>query len=376
MMRFAVMSGADINAGDFLIVNRAKQLLKHFYPDCELIEFKRNHDIRKHLPIINGCDYMVFAGGPGYVADMYPGRFPLVDDLDDLKIPIFLLGMGGYMRVPGETVRFDNSSRSFLDRVAMSGADFGCRDYISREILLENGYSNAIFTGCPAWYDLGYVGQKSLRATPSLHEIKKIALSDPADPQNAAVAIHLVDLVQKELSPDEILFLFHRGWASSSKEGTISSRKSLWLKEVLEKKGVTCVDISGSVDGFGIYDSCDIHVGFRVHAHLYNLSHRIPSFLIEEDGRGFGANDALGYTSHFLVPNKTVIERYGSALLKRLNLNWEIKNSKGIQIAGKMIDFVRSESMAGYPQEQVACQTMSNQFESMSNHIKSMTSRA
>lgn len=37
-----------------------------------------------------------------------------------------------------------------------------------------------------------------------------------------------------------------------------------------------------------------MHIGFRVHAHIYNLSRRNCSVLIEEDGRGAGVNQALG----------------------------------------------------------------------------------
>lgn len=53
-------------------------------------------------------------------------------------------------------------------------------------------------------------------------------------------------------------------------------------------------DISGSKEGFKQYDECDLHIGFRVHAHIYNISMGNPSILINEDARGAGVNDALG----------------------------------------------------------------------------------
>ena len=37
-----------------------------------------------------------------------------------------------------------------------------------------------------------------------------------------------------------------------------------------------------------------MHVGYRVHAHLYCLSHSTPSYLIAEDSRGLGMLEALG----------------------------------------------------------------------------------
>ena len=60
-----------------------------------------------------------------------------------------------------------------------------------------------------------------------------------------------------------------------------------------EKSGVEILDISSGAEGFSVYDDCDLHVGYRVHAHIYNISIRHRSILIEEDGRGAGVNAAL-----------------------------------------------------------------------------------
>lgn len=51
--------------------------------------------------------------------------------------------------------------------------------------------------------------------------------------------------------------------------------------------------MSGSSDCFEQYDSCFLHIGFRVHAHIYNLSQGNVSILINEDARGIGVNHAL-----------------------------------------------------------------------------------
>ena len=66
-MKIAVLHGAIINAGDFLIKNRAISLLKYFYPDSEIVEYYRNQSLEEKLPEINACDILVFAGGPGLV---------------------------------------------------------------------------------------------------------------------------------------------------------------------------------------------------------------------------------------------------------------------------------------------------------------------
>ena len=65
----------------------------------------------------------------------------------------------------------------------------------------------------------------------------------------------------------------------------------------MEKNRVEWIDISGGHEGFSVYDDCDLHIGFRVHAHIYNLSKRNRTILLEEDGRGAGVNEALGLSS-------------------------------------------------------------------------------
>ena len=47
-------------------------------------------------------------------------------------------------------------------------------------------------------------------------------------------------------------------------------------------------DISYNLDKMNFYEKMDFHIGYRVHAHLYFLSRRIPTVLINEDGRGTG----------------------------------------------------------------------------------------
>ena len=55
--------------------------------------------------------------------------------------------------------------------------------------------------------------------------------------------------------------------------------------------------MDGTADSFKIYDDAYLHIGFRVHAHIYNLSQRKRTILIEEDDRGAGVNEALGLPS-------------------------------------------------------------------------------
>jgi hypothetical protein len=63
----------------------------------------------------------------------------------------------------------------------------------------------------------------------------------------------------------------------------------------LEGQHLAYRDISGSADNLRqFYDGCDLHFGYRVHAHIYLCSLGRPSILIAEDGRGKALKEVLG----------------------------------------------------------------------------------
>lgn len=88
------MSGAYINAGDFLIVKRCKEILRKVLPNCTIIEFLRKDPLTTvTLAQINSCDIIVLAGGPLYQRNVYPNIIPLTDNINNITPPIFLHGV-------------------------------------------------------------------------------------------------------------------------------------------------------------------------------------------------------------------------------------------------------------------------------------------
>jgi hypothetical protein len=59
-------------------------------------------------------------------------------------------------------------------------------------------------------------------------------------------------------------------------------------------RGWETVDITGAAEGFEVYDRAGLHIGYRVHAHLYSLSRAVPSYLVAEDSRGRGVHETVG----------------------------------------------------------------------------------
>ena len=62
----------------------------------------------------------------------------------------------------------------------------------------------------------------------------------------------------------------------------------------MTSSGWESFEISGAADGFERFDHVALHVGYRVHAHLYCLSHETPTYLVAEDSRGLGMLETLG----------------------------------------------------------------------------------
>jgi hypothetical protein len=161
---YTVLTGAKINVGDFLITHRCKKLLKQLRPGQELFQLPAWEPLEAHLDTINSGDAVVIMGGPGYQTRFYPGVYKLTRRLDDLRVPVIPMGLG-WRGFPGdfETLKeftFDEPSMAALKRISAGTRYLGCRDYLTLEALRRNGISNALMTGCPAWYDLGSIGKK------------------------------------------------------------------------------------------------------------------------------------------------------------------------------------------------------------------------
>lgn len=337
-MKFTVLSGAYINAGDFLIVNRSIKLLKNIYKDCEIKTFERRKPLDQYIDEINKTDALIMAGGPAYMPNVYPDIIPLVENLEDIKTKIVPIGLGWC----GEYVnnnyiyndyKFTEDTKKLLKRLSKDNENLSCRDWYTARVLKANGFKNVIMTGCPAWYDLNCINLCKIKKETNI-PFKKICVSDPAKTQNAVQAIKLVKYLKEKFKDAEIIFVFHRRDAKKIESNVKSENTYDTIKRVMEAIGVKTIDISGSSEAFSVYDNCDLHIGFRVHAHIYNLSIRNISLLIEEDGRGAGVNQALGLNSIRAYRDKN---QFDSKILTKFN-NFVSRNKENNEYLINNID--------------------------------------
>lgn len=146
-------------------------------------------------------------------------------------------------------------------------------------------------TGCPAWYDI----EKIYKRLASVGLINKIIISDPADIMAFGnQSLELVRFMRKKFPNAEIEYVFHRGTKKDQYTNLKIAGCIKLMTEKLSEMNIPYHDIAFGYEGFSIYDNCDLHIGHRVHAHIYTLSQRRQSILLEEDSRGAGVNEALG----------------------------------------------------------------------------------
>lgn len=93
-MKIAIMGGAYVNSGDFLIEQRSRELIENIL-DAKVDVLKRNISYDDKLDILNSYDAVVFAGGPIFQRGIYPERIPFVRKLDKISTSVRILGGGG-----------------------------------------------------------------------------------------------------------------------------------------------------------------------------------------------------------------------------------------------------------------------------------------
>jgi len=274
-MKYLILKRAFKNFGDYLIFERAINILKKEMNNFEYELF----DGSKSIPdaMVNKYDAFIIPGGPGITKKAYPKVYPLNKNIFKQNKPIYFIGGGSNVYFLNEKYILDKKTKDFL-LYCNKFSPIGCRDVYTVNLLQENGIT-ATMNGCPAWYDYDFFGKR----IEDDYKIKKIMLSVPG---KEMFFDQFIDLVGKfvEFQKFEIHISFNHGIE-------IEVFKKLYNK--ISSMNVISHDMSGGTSKSYIYDEMDLHVGYRVHTNIYFLSHRKPSILIAEDSRGKGLLDTF-----------------------------------------------------------------------------------
>lgn len=289
---YTLIKMAKKNVGDFLIWERAKELLEKHTKEHDFLVLEGWKSLDNRLAEINKTKAVIICGGPGYQKDFYPRVYPFLEHITKIKIPIipFGLGWGGRPMYRPYKFSFNNSSKSILRYIHKKCKATSCRDVITKKILDRYGFKNAIMTGDPAWYDLKSIGRRFERPK----NINWIVVTPPARAIFYEQAVTLMKTLKNVFRNAQFFLVFHRGIKSDKYTSRREARYLQKLKREAEKMNYQTVNAAYNTSRIEFYRKCDLHVGYRVHGHIYFLSIRKPSFLLQEDGRGLGLSKSFG----------------------------------------------------------------------------------
>jgi hypothetical protein len=319
--RYVILTGSKNNAGDFLIKDRAKHLLAWLRPDRELIDKDawKPFDERT-LNEVNKSRALILMGGPALQEKMRPRVYGLVENLDDIKVPIITMGIGWYSASgrweDTHTYPLNQSSLELLLRIDKSGFMSSVRDYHTLNVLHAHGFKNYLMTGCPALYCQDHI-DIPIKYQPELRQVVfSLGVSLRSSQRMFRQMQDVVLRLRDSITPANLVVAFHHGLGQNylnspgaSKLLYIAQQKfSSWL----DVEGIAYEDISGSAERLkSFYSGFDLHVGYRVHAHIFMSSISKPSILINEDGRGKALEKVLGgvvFDSYESVNNSNLVK--------------------------------------------------------------------
>jgi len=287
---------SDGNVGDKLLEEQCKHLIKKETGGSEFEIYFQTHDFTSHVEKLNEAEAIILpacvirdsAGEPhGRHGPMYPGRYTLTENLDDIETPLIPLGMN-WQTYPGDkkgnkSIRYSTETVQFLQRLYNQPelSNFTARDIYTRNILERHGFNNTTLVGDLGWYHEDYMNTE-MRVPDSIEDI---VITTPHRSHYERQAKRLMDVIIEEFPDTDVTLTFH---------SRVNLPHEKNLRQAAKKRGFDIVYASHNTEYLKFYDDCDLHVGYRLHGHLSFLRRRLPSVLLGEDGRGNGFNATLG----------------------------------------------------------------------------------
>ncbi|GIT89411.1 polysaccharide pyruvyl transferase family protein [Roseobacter sp. OBYS 0001] len=284
--------GAYVNCGDHLIGARARSLLRE-HVEQDILVVDRKAITPEHYARFNDARAVLLTGGPAYQIGIYPDIYPIDRDKVSSRIIPYGLGWKAHLDIQSDAFSFEPQAKAFVQAIHSNIETSSVRDPLTKTVLAANGVDNVLMTGCPAWYDLEHFEKTyQFQETP-----KTLILSMP--PKIQPGLFDLMTWLSKRFPNTRKIASLHHGFLPTrDKAGFKRARGFLKFAAAAGLKGWAMSSLGGNLDKMeALYAGADMHVGYRVHAHLLCLSQRKASILINEDSRGEGQAKALNAPS-------------------------------------------------------------------------------
>lgn len=375
---YVALTGSKNNAGDYLIKDRAFSLLSELRPDRSVVDMNGWEAIdERKLDLINRSKALILLGGPALQTRMVPNVYQLPSSLEAIKVPIATMGIGWKSNSfgIGEAVgaKFNKPSLKLIERLKVDGLQLSVRDYHSYALLRGMGCTNVQMTGCPATYALGELDEQ--HTLPG--RIGKIGFSLGVSfirsKKMRTLMIKTLRLLADRYPAADVEVVFHHSLSEQiveTESGTVEHLTAhRRIRDELKSIGFNCVDISGSADNLkAYYDEVDLHIGFRVHAHIYMTSMRRPSVLFSEDCRGAGLKEVLG--GHIYNAIENIRDDFIGKIARKFRImdTYNVPNG----LTESVIEILAHDVDTGYAKFQHAFCAADKNFSRMKSFIDSL----
>jgi len=331
------------NIGDQLITDSLISMIQDRSEyDCKIDLLWREADFSTSVEkSLKGSDAIIFAClaiRPCFSQKEYP----FIRDILMLNKPLYVVSSGSALDVSSNNNLFDylsDDSKSLLLQMDKKTVFFGVRGHLTQYYLKKIGMINTIFTGDIAFFEKSHVGKK-FQLPKNTDCVKNIVVSDPhrgVAYKNSFIAL-IVGL--KNIFENANVVVALHG-------------KNPIILEVAHELGLQVEYIyKDKKNGLSIYDSADVHVGFRVHAHVSMLKRRKVSYLLEQDGRGCDYGISLErkisvpcYQEFLKNANKTMLKDFIKYKSKHTFKQSSVNN---VAILLAMVEFDSSEGFVKF----------------------------
>ncbi|MGP4038668.1 polysaccharide pyruvyl transferase family protein [Gracilibacillus sp. D59] len=306
-MKYLLLSTYPIdssrNSGDDLIGKSLIKLLKDLKGQNVKVDTRyiaktnSTEDLKQNYKAIL-APAMKLRVSNGKVAPRYRNEY--MEFALQYNIPVYAIG-AGWNHYPGTFSQSENVElaqpeielfNKLFNKENAVKSRISCRDIYTENILKNHHISCFGTTGDPGLFDTDYIG----RAPNLPQRINTIAVSLPHNRHNFDKAYEIALNLKKKYSCQVKLVL--HGY-----RGKLYSR----LLQKWSNTPIEIIDASGRAEKLEFYNDIDLHVGFRLHAHIWFLRTRKPSLLIAEDGRSTGHLATINGLGYMAAPKFAII---------------------------------------------------------------------
>lgn len=179
----------------------------------------------------------------------------------------------------------DGESNDLLRELGAGAIVFSTRGLLTQRFCRQIGIESSEYQGDVAFYAPAKYGSEFASDT----AVRSIVISDPHRPEKYLRSLSvLIDGLKVEFPSASVVVALH-GINDAVRDYCLAN--DVKLREIYQDPE----------NGLSIYEDCDLHVGYRVHGHVSALKNRIPSYLMEQDGRG--ADYGLSLSRKVSVPH-------------------------------------------------------------------------